>query len=166
MLVTDGKFRKPSWDGPLCYSVLPAGGKGGKQAIKITSIQSHLIRFPAQTIARTVVLFGMEAVLTWNSRQCDGSISSLNEDEGECSALSHQLPAALHLLISRNIVDEFLQTQGSLMCIVLKQMPETKQTKYQRITLCNNCPEESAALQPRKILCVHNISLSQVDLPS
>lgn len=149
---------------PCVYSFLPAGGKGGKQAIKITSIQSHLLTmFPARTIVRTVVLFGTEAVMMWNPRQCELFVSLLNEDESERSALSHQLPAALHLLISRNVVDEFLQTQGSSMCVVLKQMPETKQTKYQRVTLCTHCPEESAVLQPRKILLVLNISLSQVD---
>lgn len=92
MPVTDGKFRRPSCREPLCYSFLPAGGKGGKQAIKITPIQSHLLTmFPAQTIVRTVVLFGTEAVMMWNPRQCELSVSLLNEDENERSALSHQL---------------------------------------------------------------------------
>ena len=72
----------------LCYSLVPARGKGGKQAIKIISIQSHfIVGLPVQTV-RTVDLLGIEAVLTWKLSWCESSVNLLNEDKGECSALS------------------------------------------------------------------------------
>lgn len=73
----------------LCYSLMPARGKGGKQAIKIKSIQSHfIVGLPVQTTVRTVDLLGIEAVLMWKLNWCESSVNLLNEDKGERSALS------------------------------------------------------------------------------
>lgn len=50
----------------MCCSLMPARGEGGKQAIKMKSIQSHfIVDLPVQTTVRTVDLLGIQAVLMW-----------------------------------------------------------------------------------------------------
>lgn len=61
----------------------------GKEAIKMKSIQSHfLVGLPVQTTVRTVNVLGIEALLMWKLSWCESSVNLLNEDKGECSALS------------------------------------------------------------------------------
>lgn len=67
---------------------MPARGKGGKQAVKIKSIQSHFtVGFPVQTTVRTVDLLGTEVVLMWKLSWCESSVNLLNEEKRECAAL-------------------------------------------------------------------------------